>query len=382
MGKWITLLGDLCVMVFDLMLYTQMTALRGNKTRNRRILYAGCTVIVAFYMLSVFVLLWPASVSALVCMTLPSLALFWLLSKHRDSRFFLTFCFVDTVSLIIGYMARYAGILFGDIGGILAIAVMLSSFILIYWKGKPYFQRYREALEYIDSGWRWLTCSAALIYITMIFCAAYPTPLVERPEYLLSYLVISVMALSFYTVFLINIATTKKVYEQSIRLKEQQKWFRAAYIDALTEIPNRAAYMEKVHELERAKDRSASVAIMVMDLDHFKNINDTWGHSAGDEVLKRAAKRLSDCFSDENSTVYRIGGDEFAMIAVGVDEDTLSGKLKALGEVQSGGIPYSISFGYSFVNISEKNAVDQAFSRADAMMYVHKPHKNIPGVSL
>ena len=377
MEKWITLLSDLCVMIFDLMLYTQMTTLRENKVRNRRILYAGCVVIVAFYILAVFVLSWPASVSALVCMTLPSLALFWLLCKYRDARFFLTFCFVDTVSLIIGYMARYVGILFGNIGGILAIAVMLTSFILIYRAGKPYFQRYREALEFIDSGWKQLTYSAALIYITMIFCVAYPKPLIERPEYFLSYLVISVMVLSFYTVFLINIAVTKKVYEQSIRLKEQQKWFRAAYIDALTEIPNRAAYIEKIHELERMEDQTASVAIMVMDLDHFKDINDTWGHSAGDEVLRRAANCLSGCFSDKNSTVYRIGGDEFAVIAVGAKEDELSRKLKALGEVQSGDIPYSISFGHSFVDRSEKNAVDQAFSRADAMMYAHKTQKSL-----
>ena len=328
MGKWITLLNDLCVLVFDLMLYTQMTTLREDKVRNRRILYAGCAVIVGFYILAVFVLLWPASISAFVCMTLPSLALFWLLSKYRDARFFLTFCFVDTVSLIIGYMARYAGILFGNIGGMLVLAVMLLSFILIYRAGKPYFQRYREALEFIDHGWKWLACSAALIYITMIFCAVYPAPLIRRPEYFLPYFVISVMVLSFYTVFLINITITRKVYEQSIRLKEQQKWFRAAYIDALTEIPN------------------------------------------------RAANCLSDCFSEENSTVYRIGGDEFAVIVVGAKEDMLLRKLKALEEAQSSDRSYSISAGYAFVDRSEKNAVNQAFSRADAMMYAHKTQKN------
>lgn len=377
MEKWITLLSDLCVMIFDLMLYTQMTVLRGNKVRSRKILYAGCVVIVAFYILTVFVLSWPVAVSAFVCMTLPSLALFWLLCKYRDARFFLTFCFVDTVSLIIGYMARYAGILFGNTGGILAVVVMLPAFIFIYRAGKPYFQKYREALEFIDSGWKQLTCSAALIYITLIFCAAYPEPLLERPEYFLPYLMISVMVLSFYTVFFINIAVTRKVYEQSIRLKEQQKWFRAAYMDALTGIPNRAAYIEKIHELERMEDPTASVAIVVMDLDCFKDINDTWGHRAGDEVLRRAANGLAGCFSDENSTVYRIGGDEFAVIAVGAKEDELSGKLKALGEVQVGDIPYSISFGYSFVDRSEKNAVDQAFSRADAMMYAHKTQKKI-----
>ncbi len=64
-----------------------------------------------------------------------------------------------------------------------------------------------------------------------------------------------------------------------------------------------------------------------------------------------------------------------------VGEDALSEKLKSLGEVQ-GGIPYSISFGYSFVDVSEKNAVGRAFSRADAMMYANKPQKKIPDLSL
>ena len=373
MGEWITMLSDLCVLVFDLMLYTQMTTLRGNTARNRRILYVGCVVIVAFYLLAVFVLGWPASISAFVCMTLPSLALFWFLCTYRDARFFLTFCFVDTVSLIIGYLARYVGILFGNVGGVLAIVAMLISFVLIYRVGKPYFQQYREALEFIDGSWKQLTYSAALIYIGMIFCAAYPKPLIERPEYLLSYLAISVMVMSFYTVFLINIAVTRKVYKQSIRLKEQQKWFSAAYIDALTEIPNRAAYIEKIHELERMEEQTGPIAIMVMDMNHFKEINDTWGHRAGDEVLRRAAKRLSDCFCGENSTVYRIGGDEFAVIAVGANEEEITGKLEALQGIQSGDIPYSLSSGYAFIDRTEKNAVDQAFSRADAMMYAHKP---------
>ena len=375
MGQWITLLSDVCVIIFDLLLYVQMTALRKNEQRSRKILYAGCAAIVAFYILAVFVLSWPPSVSAFVCMTIPSLVLFWLLSKYRDARFFLTFCFVDTVSLIIGYIARYIGILLGHAGGILSVLIMLLVFTVIYRAGKPYFERYREALAFIDTGWKTLTCSAAVIYITLLFSAVYPRPLIERPEYFLSYLIICIMVLSFYAVFCANIVVTKKVYEQSMRLKEQQKWFKMAYVDALTEIPNRMAYIEKIHELERMQDLTEPVAIIVMDLDHFKDINDIRGHSAGDEVLRRAAECLSGCFSDERSTVYRIGGDEFAAIVIGAEQDDLLRKLEDLGKSQGGDISYSISSGYSFVDRSEKNAVDQAFSRADAMMYANKSQK-------
>lgn len=376
MEKWIELVNDLCVIIFDLLLYTQMTVLRGRQSRSRKILYAGCVVIVAFYAVAIYVLNWPASISALVCMTLPSLALFFALSKYRDTRFFLTFCFVDTVSLIVGYITRYVGIVFGKVGGIVAIVLMLTAFVFIYKKGKPYFERYRELLEYINTGWKRLTFSAAFIYIVLIFLAAYPRPLIERPEYFIPYLVLSLMVLSFYTVFITSITTTEKVYRQSIQLKEQQKWFRMAYIDALTEIPNRMAYMEKVHELERANDCEEKVAVIMMDMDNFKAINDTYGHDAGNEALRRAAKYLTSCFSDEGSTVYRVGGDEFAAIVIGIGKDEIIEKLKALDGVQNGEPPFSVSYGYSFVDRSEDNGVNRAFTRADAMMYENKTKKS------
>lgn len=375
MGNRITLLSDICVIIFDLLLYIQMTTLRKNTARNRLILYTGCGMIVAFYITAVYILSWPASISAFVCMTIPSLVLFWIFCKYRDARFFLTFCFVDTVSLIIGYIARYIGILFGNGGNILMMIIMLLAFIFIYRLGKPYFKKYQESLEFIDTGWKRLTFSAAFIYITMIFTAAYPKPLIERLEYGVSYLVMSVMVLSFYVIFFTNIAITRKVYEQSMQLKEQQKWFQMAYIDALTEIPNRMAYIEKIHELERMNVPSSDTAVIVMDLDHFKNINDTWGHHTGDEVLKQAADLLSRIFSDENSTVYRIGGDEFAVIITEASEEHILKKLESLGKLQDGKVPYSISSGYSLIDRLEKNAAEKAFSRADEMMYANKLRK-------
>ncbi len=375
MEKWIALLGDICVIIFDLLLYIHMTVFRHDTRRNRGILYGGYGVIVVFYVLAVYVFSWPVSVSAFACMTIPSLALFWIFCKYRDARFFLTFCFVDTVSLVIGFIARYIGMLLGNGGSVLAIVLMVLAFLFIYIKGKPYFVRYREALEFIQTGWKRLTIAAALIYVTMIFTAVYPQPLIERPEYCLSYLAVSVMVLSFYAVFLTNIAATRKVYEQSLQLRKQQKWFRMAYVDALTEVPNRMAYIEKIHELEHMDDPTIPVAVIVLDLDHFKRINDTRGHAVGDDVLKQAADCLSRTFSDARSTVYRIGGDEFAVVAVGAEEDAILRKLADLGRIQDGRMPYSISFGYSFVDRSENNAVEQAFSRADAMMYANKTRK-------
>lgn len=257
-------------------------------------------------------------------------------------------------------------------GSILSIAFMLLLFVLIFKVGEPYLKKYREILDFVETGWKRLACSAAMIYIFMIFIAVYPSPLIERPEYNPVYLVLSCMVLSFYVVILTNISMTKKVYDQAARLKEQQKWFNMAYNDALTGIPNRMAYMEKIHAVERMEDQTVPVAIVVMDLVHFKEINDTWGHTAGDEALKKAAGFLAELFSDEGCTVYRIGGDEFAVIAVGVQEHTLLCRLETLGNFRGGDISWSISTGYAFVDRTEKNAVEQAFCRADTKMYAQR----------
>jgi len=375
MEQWIALLGDICVIVFDLLLYTQMTALRKDTPRSRAILITGCGLIVLFYFTAVYVLSWPVSLSAFVCMTLPSLALFWAFSKYRDARFFLTFCFVDTVSLIIGYVTRYIGILLGRSGNAVSIIIMLLCFALLYRAARPHFEEYRRMMECITTGWKRLSISAAAIYITLIFIAAYPKPLIERQEYLLPYLVICVMVVAFYMVFFTSLATTQKVYEQSRQLQEQQKWFQMAYVDALTEIPNRMAYLEKVHELERAKDSAPSAAVIMIDLDRFKSINDTWGHSTGDQVLRHAAQRMTAVFSGRESMVYRIGGDEFAVLCVGLAEEVIQQKLKSLEQAQCGDVPYSISYGYAFVRSQEDNAVELAFSHADRMMYANKSRK-------
>lgn len=375
MEQWIALLGDICVIVFDLLLYTQMTALRKDTPRNRGILFTGCCLIVLFYFVAVYMLAWPMAISAFVCMTLPSLALFWTFSKYRDARFFLTFCFVDTVSLIIGYITRYIGILLGSSGNVVSIAVMLLCFVFIYKAATPHFEKYRNMLECITTGWKRLTISTATIYITIIFTAAYPKPLIERPEYHLPYLMINVMVISFYLVFFTSLSSTQKVYEQSKQLQEQQKWFKMAYVDALTEIPNRMAYLEKIHELERAKDHTPAAAVIMIDLDRFKSINDTWGHSAGDRILRHAAQRMTAAFSGDEGMVYRIGGDEFAILTVGLSEEVIRDKLKSLEQAQCDGVPYSISYGYAFVRVQEDNAVEQAFSQADKMMYANKSRK-------
>ncbi|MCH8180537.1 MAG: diguanylate cyclase [Proteobacteria bacterium] len=89
---------------------------------------------------------------------------------------------------------------------------------------------------------------------------------------------------------------------------------RLAFHDALTGLPNRRLFLDRLkHTLARASRDRGAFAVLFLDLDNFKSLNDTHGHDAGDELLQEAAKRLSECVR-ASDTVARLGGDEFVMI--------------------------------------------------------------------
>ena len=96
--------------------------------------------------------------------------------------------------------------------------------------------------------------------------------------------------------------------------------------DALTDLPNRVMLRERLeHELKRVK-RGECLAVLCLDLDQFKGVNDTLGHPIGDELLKLVADRLRGC-TREPDTIARLGGDEFAIIMTQMKEPTDAANL-------------------------------------------------------
>lgn len=96
-------------------------------------------------------------------------------------------------------------------------------------------------------------------------------------------------------------------------------------IDQLTGLPNRTRFEEKVEEaVKRAKRVNGHIAVMFIDLDHFKNINESLGHDIGDEMIKGVSERLSS-FLRRSDTVSRVGGDEFAVLLEGIEDPKNAG---------------------------------------------------------
>ena len=105
------------------------------------------------------------------------------------------------------------------------------------------------------------------------------------------------------------------VKEDMTAYKEyEERLLHQANFDNLTDLPNRALALDRIHQaLSRAKRWGTSVAVMFIDLDRFKNVNDTMGHAKGDELLVQSALRLQSVMR-EIDTVARLGGDEFLVI--------------------------------------------------------------------
>ena len=98
------------------------------------------------------------------------------------------------------------------------------------------------------------------------------------------------------------------------RKKAEEQLAHMAYHDALTGLPNRVAFSERLfQDLARAKRRSEVVGIVFLDLDRFKDVNDTLGHDAGDRLLVAVAERLRGAMR-ETDTLSRMSGDEFCII--------------------------------------------------------------------
>ena len=98
--------------------------------------------------------------------------------------------------------------------------------------------------------------------------------------------------------------------------KAQAQIAHMARHDALTNLPNRTYFREKLEDALSRVGRGTQVAVFCLDLDRFKEVNDTLGHPVGDELLREVARRLRECIRDDD-TAARLGGDEFAIVQVG-----------------------------------------------------------------
>jgi diguanylate cyclase (GGDEF)-like protein len=119
------------------------------------------------------------------------------------------------------------------------------------------------------------------------------------------------------------VATHEDVTE---RRQAEMKIAHMARHDALTDLPNRVLLRERLNEALALVERGQRLAVLYLDLDQFKNVNDSLGHPTGDELLRVVAGRLRGCVR-ETDTISRVGGDEFFIIQTGINDATDAERL-------------------------------------------------------
>lgn len=134
--------------------------------------------------------------------------------------------------------------------------------------------------------------------------------------------------------------------EIEVRILAENQLQRQANYDELTGLPNRSLATDRLHQtLLKAKRHKLKPCLAFLDLDNFKYVNDTFGHGAGDELLREAARRLHDC-ARESDTVARLGGDEFLFI---LEDDNSHDRKERENEIRHIGDRILASFAKPFV---------------------------------
>ena len=156
-----------------------------------------------------------------------------------------------------------------------------------------------------------------------------------------------------------------------------QQLLKAATCDALTGIPNRAAtFSVLANEIDRSRRESRPLALMLADVDMFKSINDTFGHLAGDDVLREIAARLTRTLRTYD-TIGRYGGEEFLIVLPGISPESALRRAQNVCEA-IGGKPVSssaaqvsvtLSLGLAVMSPNEPCSVEEIIRRADAALY-------------
>lgn len=177
-----------------------------------------------------------------------------------------------------------------------------------------------------------------------------------------------------------TLAESARLKAEIARRKTLEKDLRVqASTDALTQLANRRAFMERfAYELARSQRHGPSPTLLILDIDHFKKINDKYGHPTGDAVLALLAQLLQTCLRSVD-IVGRIGGEEFAIVLIETDAtmaasiiERLLDRIRELAVPLPDGLPLQFTASIGSTEILWGDTIDTAIQRADEALYTAK----------
>ena len=183
-----------------------------------------------------------------------------------------------------------------------------------------------------------------------------------------------IFSIIFYLTLILIFNLVKDSAEMNKKTYENDELKNVAYIDALTNMQNRSAYEKFTRRqvLNHRKNAGTSFIFVILDINGFKNINDTKGHAAGDEILKQVGTFINEYFERYNCESYRFGGDEFVLLMKDIQLSYVENLIVKLNEELFNFNNITLSHGCSEVDFNNTKPFHVALKTADAIMYSNK----------
>ena len=230
---------------------------------------------------------------------------------------------------------------------------------------------YQKARVFFSSGWWKLNVILVFFFIQFLNQYAFSIDMSNARNIVFDFVIFSII---FYLTLILIFNLVKDSAEMNKKTYENDELKNIAYIDALTNMKNRAAYerFTRRQVLNHRKNPSARFVFVMLDINGFKNINDTRGHVAGDKILKQVGKVITEYFESYNCESFRFGGDEFVLLIEDIQLSYVENLIVKLNEELVNLINVTLSHGCSEVDFNNAKPFYVALKKADAIMYSNK----------
>ncbi len=254
-------------------------------------------------------------------------------------------------------------------------AVMLVAMHLLLYKAL--IPTYKRAKIFFDSGW--LKINLILTFFFIQFLNQYIFTVVDEQSAVTSGLDFVVFAVIFYSILFFIFNAVKNASEINKKTFENNELKNIAYVDELTGLGNRRAYIKYTRKQTQnyRKNKNLRFLSVVMDIDDFKEINDDKGHAEGDRILKEIGAFMAEHFKNFACKIFRFGGDEFILLSEEMNVSDLAKQMETMNETMLATIGTRMSYGWAKVELGKAKPFEEAFKKADKIMYDHKQQRNV-----
>ncbi len=230
---------------------------------------------------------------------------------------------------------------------------------------------YQKARVFFSSGWWKLNVILVFFFIQFLNQYAFSIDMSNARNIVFDFVVFSII---FYLTLILIFNLVKDSAEMNKKTYENDELKNVAYTDALTNMKNRAAYerFTRRQVLNHRKNPGAQFIFVMLDINGFKNINDTKGHAAGDEILKQVGAFITEFFERYNCESFRFGGDEFVLLMEDIQLSYVENLIVKLNEELFNFNNITLSHGCSEVDFNNTKPFHAALKTADAIMYSNK----------